>query len=150
MKIYLLILTLIIGISSTSICQEMKNQKIQVPAAILKVFKTSYPKGKIQGVSIKTEKGNDYYEIESHEGKIIRHILYTKDCAVSQIKEMIPADQLPQGIANALSKNRSNGNIKSVEKDIQDSVISYDIVLQNGTRRMNLVFSADGSILNNR
>ncbi len=150
MKTYFLALILIIGISSNSMSQEMKISRKQVPAPVLNSFKSTYPKAKIKGTNIETKEGVSYYEIESKEGKTSRDVLYTKDGKVTEIEEMISADQLPQPIMEALTKNYSTAKVKSIEKNIQGVVTTYEVILQNGKKKTELVFSADGNITNTK
>ena len=150
MKTYFLSLLLIIILSSVSYSQEMRISRKQVPAAVINAFKIAYPKAKIKGTNIETKEGIAYYEIESKDGKTSRDVLYTKDGTVSEIEEIISTDQLPQPIMDALTKNHSNGKIKSIEKNIQGTVTTYEVILLSGKKKTELVFSTDGNIINNK
>ena len=150
MKTFFFTLILIISISSVSLSQEIKISRKQVPAAVIKAFKGTYPKARIKGTNIETKEGIAFYEIESKDGKISRDVLYTKDGKVSEIEEMISADQLPQPVMNALTKNYSSAKVKSIEKNTQGAVTTYEVVLQNGKKKTEVVFSADGNIVNTK
>ena len=150
MKTYFLVLILIIGFSSDSLSQERKISRKQVPAAVINAFKSTYPKAKIKGTNIETKDGSAYYEIESKDGKTSRDVLYTKEGKVSEIEEIISADELPQPVMDALAKNYSSGKVKSIEKNIQGAITTYEVILQNGKKKTELVFSADGNITNNK
>lgn len=150
MKTYFFVLLFLIGVSSTSISREMKISRKQVPASVLNSFKSTYPKAKIKGTNIETKEGVAYYEIESKEGKTKRDVLYSKDGKVMEIEEMISADQLPQQVMEALTKNYSNAKVKSIEKNIQGVVTTYEVILQNGKKKTEIVFSADGKITNTK
>ena len=150
MKTYFFALAIIIGIASTCFSQEMKISRKQVPAAVIKAFKTTYPKAKIKGTNIETKHGVTYYEIESKDGKIKRDVLYSKEGKVSEIEEMISADQLPQPVIDALTKNYSGQKVQAIEKNIQGAVTTYEVMLQTGKKKTEIIFSADGSITNNK
>ena len=150
MKTFVLILTLLFGVSSISICQEKKIPRKQVPASVIKAFKSTYPNAKIKGTNKEIKDGVTYFEIESKDGKVSRDILYTHEGTVSEIEEIISADQLPQPVTDVLTKSYLNKKVVSVEKNIQGSETTYEVILQNGKKKQEVIFSPVGNILNNK
>jgi ABC-type uncharacterized transport system auxiliary subunit len=148
MKIYFLFLFLCI-LTSSSFSQETKISKKQVPSVVLKAFKVSYPAATIRGTNKESKHGMFYYEIESKDGKTKRDVLYTSAGEVSEIEEIIPADQLPDPVKTAVVNQYPKAKIKSVEKNTQGAEVKYEVLLQNGKKKFEVIYSPGGSTLSN-
>lgn len=148
MKIYFLFLSLCV-LTSTSFSQETKIPKKQVPSAVLKAFKDSYPAAKIRRTNKESKHGMLYYEIESKDGMTKRDVLYTPAGEVSEIEEIIPADQLPSAVKTTVTNQYPHAKIRSVEKNMQGAAVQYEVLLQNGKKKFEVIYSPEGSTLSN-
>jgi hypothetical protein len=119
----------------------------EVPVAVLKAFKATYPSAKIKGKSIEKEKGQTLYEIESVEGKTKRDLLYTADGKVFEIEEAIAADSLPDAVRKTITTQFPGYHIAKAERITQADTVRYEVLVAEKKKQKELLFINDGTIV---
>ena len=146
-RIALTLMVAVVIFAGTSPSQELSLKKKDVPKAILNAFHTSYPKATIKGYAKETDQGNVSYEIESLEGKTHRDISYTADGSVVSIEESIAYSDLPETIRNAIKKGYPKAKVSTCEKVVEGGTTNFELVVQSGKQKQELVFKADGTLV---
>ncbi len=134
---------------SHAFSQEQSLKKKNIPKPILEAFNKAWPKATIKGFSKEKEKGVVEYEVESVEGKVHRDISYKADGTVIVVEESMAFNDLPEPVRNSVTKNYPKAQIKACEKVTKGSVVSYELGMKSGGKKMELVYNADGSLMKN-
>jgi hypothetical protein len=137
-------------ICATVVASSQGDQKIKakdLPAAVTAAFQKAYPNAKIKGTSKEVENGKTMYEVESVDGKINRDLLFNADGTCAEIEEAIPVKALPDGVGTALTKTFPKGKVLKSEKLTKGETIQYELVIQSGKEKHEVVFDAKGTII---
>ena len=126
--------------------QEKKIDKNELPANVLNSFKKNYQNAIIKGASIEKENGKIYYEIESIDGAQRRDFLYTKAGKVAEIEETLTANDIPDIVKSSVMKNFPGGKINRTEKVTNKKSISYELVVEQGEQKHEVVLDSKGNI----
>jgi uncharacterized membrane protein YkoI len=134
----------------TVVARSQGDQKIKaknLPAAVTAAFQKAYPNAKIKGASKEMENGKAVYEVESVDGKIRRDLLYNADGTCVEIEETVPLKALPSDVTDALKKGFPGGKVMKSEKLMKGETIQYELVIQSGKEKHEVVFDAKGLIV---
>jgi hypothetical protein len=118
-----------------------------LPAAVAAAFQKAYPLAKIKGTSMETEKGKTLYEIESVDGKINRDLLYAADGTCVEIEETVAVKDLPADVAAGLKKGFPKGTVSKAEKLVKGETVQYEMAIQVGKEKHEVVFDTKGTIV---
>ncbi len=152
---YALAVILALGIFGFALAAESKKEKgaekkisrKDVPTAVMSAFQKAYPKAQIVGTNQETEDSTTYFEIESRDGKVKRDLLYKADGTVKEIEESITEADLPAAIKDAIAKEYPKGMIQKGEKTTRDNVVEYELIVNNGKDKMEVVLDETGKIV---
>lgn len=134
----------------TTLAQEKKIARKDVPAAVLSAFEKSYPKATPKGFSKESEKGKTYYEIESVEGRTTRDILYLADGTVAEVEEGVSASDLPASVKTSVIKKYPEGKIVRAEKTTRNSSVTYEVRIRSGKSSYELAVDPSGKIVSEK
>ena len=135
--------------ASLGFAQERKIARNKVPAAVMKAFQTAYPHATIRGTNEEMKQGVAFYEIESKDGTTKRDLLYSADGALTELEEIIPLADAPEGVKNAIKSTYPNAKVKSVEKNVQGPVVHFEVLLaEKKKKNFEVIFNPDGSAVN--
>ena len=135
--------------ASLGFAQERKIARKNVPAPVMKAFQTAYPHATIRGTNEEMKQGVAFYEIESKDGTVKRDLLYSADGALTELEEIIPLADAPEGVKNAIKSTYPNAKVKSVEKNVQGPVVHFEVLLaEKKKKNFEVVFNPDGSVVN--
>lgn len=129
--------------------QEQSLKKRDVPKAVLAAFQQSYPRVTIKGYAKETDNGTVVYEVESVEGCIHRDVTYTADGSIVTTEESLAYTELPEPIRDAMTKEYPKAKISVCEKITKGLTTQFELIVQSGKRKNELVFNADGSLEKN-
>jgi hypothetical protein len=135
---------------ATVLASAQGEQRIKVkdlPGAVTAALHKAYPNAKIRGASKEVENGKTLYEVESVDGKITRDLLYNTDGMCVEIEETIPVKALPSDVADALKKGFPKGKVMKSEQLTKGETIQYELVIQSGKEKHEVVFDAKGAIV---
>lgn len=130
--------------------KEKKLTKEQIPSAVVTAFQKAYPKAVIKGVGEEKKDSVTYIEIESVDGKVNRDLQYTTDGKVVEIEETIDAKTLPQAAQTQIGKDYPKGNVEHAERVIRGNQVQYEVSVDMGEHRYEIVFDAAGKVLNTK
>lgn len=137
-------------LSFSAAAQEKKITAKQVPAAVIKAFKTAYPNATIRGYAREKENGKVFYEIESREGATKRDVLYNADGTVAELEESISVGDLPADAQQAIKQQYPKAVITIAEKTTAGDKIGYEVTARQGRKRITMEFDASGKVLSSK
>lgn len=132
--------------SSNIFGQEIKIKEKDLPPAVTKAFHSEYPNAKVLATAKEIEKGVTYFEIESKDGKVRRDLLFTKDGKTKEIEERLTAETIPGFVKKSIEAKYKNHEFISGEKNVSNSVITYEIMIKSGKQKYEVVCNANGKI----
>jgi hypothetical protein len=147
-KLFLIIL---IAFSLIS-CEDEEERQVsekEVPQTVLQAFNNTYPGATIKEYAEETEDGKTFYEVSCEfEGRKIDAI-YNPDGTVFTIEEVIPADELPDVIHQAIAKEFQQFSIELAEKIEKEGKQFFEVKLLNtkNQKKYELLFSDDGKLI---
>lgn len=120
--------------------------KKDLPAPVLAAFEKAYPTAKLKECSSEQKDGKTCYELESKDGKTKRDLIYAADGSVMEIEERIAPDSLPETVKKVLADQYPKAAVKKAEKLTKGIEISYEVVVKDGKKKLELVFDAEGKL----
>jgi hypothetical protein len=134
--------------ASNAVAQETKIPKSKVPVAVMTAFMKSYPDAKIKGTNKEVKGGATFYEIESKDGNMKRDLLYAADGGVTEMEEIVPLSTAPQAVQSAITAGHANAKVKSVEKNTQGPVLTYEVAMkEKGKKAFEVIYNTDGTVV---
>ena len=148
LKLFLIIL---IAFSLVS-CEDEEERPVtekEVPGAVLQAFNNAYPGATIKEYAEEKEDGQTFYEVSCEfEGRKIDAI-YNPDGTVFAIEEVIPADELPDVIHQAIAKEFQQFSIQLAEKIEKEGKQFFEVKLLNtkNQKKYELLFAEHGKLV---
>ncbi len=133
---------------ATVSAQEKRITEKNVPVAVIKMFKSTYPAATIKGFALQKEGGKTFYEVESKDGDISRDILYNPDGSVEEIEETVGPTELPMAVLDTIRLKYANAVVTKAEKTTRAGMVSYEVIAKKGKKRFALEFDGDGNLRN--
>ena len=113
-----------------------------LPAPVLAAFQKAYPSAKLKTCSSEKKDGKTCYELESMDGKTERDLIYAEDGSVMEMEEGIDLADLPEAAKQGISEKYPKATIKKAEKLTKGSDVSFEVVVKDGKKKMELAFDA--------
>ena len=130
---------------------EQEISEKEVPAAVLKAFKTAYPNANDIEYTKEKEDGQTVYEIEFELGERELEALYNGDGKLLEVEEEIGLKEVPAAVLNQLKKEFKFYEIEGVEKVSKDKQIYYEleveIIENNQEKEFERLYSEDGKLI---
>src|SRR5207244_2730538 len=101
---------------------------------------------KLRGLAKEVENGKTFYEAETTVNGKSRDFLIDPTGAVVEVEETTTLDSIPEAAQKAFKIAAGSGKILSVETVTKGSAVSYEAVIQKGSRKSEMAVNADGSI----
>jgi len=148
--IYQIVFSSVAVLIVSSLVQAEEIQKEAVPPAVIAAFEKSYPAATIKSYEKEERSGEICYEIESIEGTIERDIVYNKRGDAMEIEESLDVNQLPDRVRKSIENKNSKEKILSAEKVIQGAEITYELVVQRGEKKIEVVVDQYGGVISSK
>ena len=120
--------------------------KKDLPTPVLAAFQKAYPLAKLKACSSEKKDGKTCYELESMDGKTERDLIYAEDGSVMEMEEGIDLANLPEAVKQGVSEKYPKAMIKKAEKLTKGSDVTFEVVIKDGKRKMELAFDAQGRL----
>jgi len=120
--------------------------KKDLPASVLAAFQKAYPSAKLKACSSETKEGKTCYELESLDGKIGRDLIYAADGSVLEVEEGIEIAGLPEPVKKAIADKYPKAVVKKAEKLTKGNEVSYEVVVKNGKKKLELTFDGQSRL----
>ena len=141
------LLSIVLSISLLSARSEKQLKRKDVPQPVIASFEKTYPNAKATGFSVETENGNKEYEVESTDGPTRRDITFDPQGVIISIEETLGSKDLPDSVRTAFSKGYSKAKILKCEKVTERGVTTYELQVQSGKWKLELVYSPAGALV---
>ena len=135
------------ALTVSTLVQAEEVKKEDVPRAVVSAFEKSYPHATVKSYEREERGGKTCYEIESIDGRTKRDILYNDSSSALEIEESIEIKQLPEKVHQSFENKYSQGKILSAEKVTQGDVITYELIVQIGKRKIEMEIDPSGKVL---
>ena len=143
----LMLSALFLAVPNSLRAGEKKIPKKQLPESVLASFKAAYPKSRIKGQSMETEKGKTFYEIESVDGKTRRDLLFTADGKIVEVEEALDLKSISDDMKSAIAREFPKGKVTKAEKVTQDSSAVYEFHVKVGKSTKEITLDGSGKVL---
>jgi len=127
--------------------QEIKISPKKLPSAILKNYKMEYPNAHITGATREITNGDTVYEVLSKDSTVKRTVSFHSDGIPIEIEETMPVDQLPAPVTNAIANQYPNAKILVAEMVMRGADMTYEVLLKDKKRNIEVKYNMDGSML---
>ncbi len=118
-------------------------QQSTVPSVVLNTFKQHFPKA----TGVEWEFKNGVYEAEFEIGRLDHEVWINKSGSIVKHKEEIASKTLPTAVRESIRRSFSGYRISDAEKLTQGDKVFYKTELKSLTKEQDVVFSADGSLV---
>jgi len=149
LQYFLFAVVLISIISCEDDEQERTVTEKEVPQAVFQAFNSAYPGATIKEYAEEIEEGEKFYEVSCEfEGRKIDAV-YKPDGTVAAIEEIISAEDLPDNINEAISKEFQQFSLELIEKIEKEGKQLFEVKLLNidNNKKYELLFSDDGKLI---
>ena len=116
------------------------------PPAVAEAIAKAYPNAAIDRWVAEVRDGQPVIEIESHEGKQTRDLLYTQKGQLIEYEEAVTIAELPAAVRQAVSKAYPRATLQKAERVVRGDVTEYEVLIKGATVK-EVVLSAGGAIL---
>ena len=79
------------------------------------------------------------------DGKQQRDLIYAADGTVLEMEEAMDPKELPAAVQRAVVDKYPKGTIARAEKPTKGASVTYEVVVSQGKKRVELVFDANGN-----
>ena len=136
------IAALLLFATATVSAQDLKID--EVPNHLKTIFNEAYT----NVTDVEWEKKGEHYKVEFEINKMDHDIWYDAQGKVVKSKIEIPANEMPSGVATAISTKYPDYKIDSVEVHEKDGVKTYEVEIEKGwSQERKLILEASGNIL---
>ena len=120
----------------TSMAQEKKIRRADLPAAVAKTVRAQSQNAVIRGLSEEKENRRLYYEVQMTVEGHGKEILMDSKGAIVEVEEQVAFDSLPSPIKEGLQIKAGKGKIVNVESVTKrDTLVAYEAQVTTGGRR---------------
>jgi hypothetical protein len=137
---------------------KVERPKVELPAAIDKVFREAFPKGEIQKLDVDEENGVTVYDIEFQNGELEQETDIAGDGTILEVTLVVDAKAVPVPAMKAIEEAAEGGKIGRIENidiryETRDGkalklprpVTHFAAEITKGDRRFEVVVRPDGS-----
>jgi hypothetical protein len=138
--------TVLLGM--TSVAQEKKIKRSDLPPAVEKTVALQSQGAIIRGFSEEKENGQTYYEAAMVVDNHSKDVLVEKSGAIVEVEEQVAMDSLPAAVRKGLQARAGKGKLVKVESITKhDKLVAYEAQVMTGGARSEVQVGADGKPL---
>lgn len=146
-----LVAILSLALAGTSLGQEKKIKRSDLPAAVEKTAQALSQGAVIRGFSEEKEKGQIFYEAEMLVNGHTKDVVMDANGAVVEVEEEVVLDQLPAEVKAGLAAKAGKGKITKVESITKkDKLVAYEAQVTTDGKRSEVQVGPDGKPLDHQ
>lgn len=146
-----LVAILTLALAGTSLGQEKKIKRSDLPAAVEKTAQALSQGAVIRGFSEEKEKGQIFYEAEMLVNGHTKDVVMDANGAVVEVEEEVVLDQLPAEVKAGLAAKAGKGKITKVESITKkDKLVAYEAQVTTDGKRSEVQVGPDGKPLDHQ
>jgi uncharacterized membrane protein YkoI len=143
-----LVVSVLVMLAITSIAQDKKIQRSDLPPAVEKTVAAQTHGATIRGFSLEKEKGQTYYEAELMINGHSKDILIDRGGAIVEVEEEVAFDTLPAAVKEGLQSKAAKGKIAKVESiHKREKLVAYEAQVTNNGKKSEIQVGPDGKFL---
>jgi hypothetical protein len=147
-RVYLPILFSIVLLATSSVAQEKKIKRSDLPPAVEKTVALQSKGATIRGFSEEEENGQTYYEAEMVVGSHSKDLLVDKNGGIVEVEEQVAMDSVPAAVWEGLQARAGKGKLVKVESITKhDKLVAYEAQVMTGGKRSEVQVGPDGKPL---
>jgi hypothetical protein len=142
----ILFLTALLAVSS--VAEERKIKRSDLPPAVEKTVAVQSKGATIRGFSEEKENGQTYYEAQMVVDNHSKDLLIEKGGAIVEVEEQVAMDSLPTPVKRGLQARAGKGKLVKVESITKhDKLVAYEGQITTGEKRSEVQVGPDGDPL---
>jgi uncharacterized membrane protein YkoI len=119
-----------------------------LPATVRQAVQAQTKDSTIRAISVEQKNGVTFYEVETTTlNGVQRDLLFSADGALSETEQLLATKEWPRPVVDAM---RKDGRIKSIERLVKGSEITYEVTVAKNGREREIEVRADGTIVNGK
>ncbi len=143
----LVIGSLVLSVAS-SVAQEKKIKRSDLPAAVEKTVAAQSQGATIRGFSEERENGQMYYEAEMTVDGHSKDLLVDNSGAIVEVEEQVAMDSLPAPVKEGLQTKAGKGKLVKVESITKhEKLVAYEAQVVTGGKKSEVQVGPDGKPL---
>jgi len=143
----LVIGSLVLSVAS-SVAQEKKIKRSDLPAAVEKTVAAQSQRATIRGFSEERENGQMYYEAEMTVDGHSKDLLVDNSGAIVEVEEQVAMDSLPAPVKEGLQTKAGKGKLVKVESITKhEELVAYEAQVVTGGKKSEVQVGPDGKPL---
>lgn len=132
----------------TSMAQEKRIKRSDLPAAVEKTVQAESEGATIRGFSQEKDGGKMYYEVELTVNGHNKDVSMDESGAVTEVEEEVPFAQLPPGVQKGLNTKADSGKIIKVESLTKHGkLVAYEAETVTAGKKSEVQVGSDGAPL---
>lgn len=138
------------GFGLSAWAAEDKEEKVtleKIPAAAAKAIKEAVGGERIQGLSKEKDKGKNVYEVSFHKGGRAHDLTVDESGKVVSDEEVIPVEEAPKNIREAIEKEHPGGKIEKLERITEGGKVDFEVLISGKGKREEIKFDSKGSVV---
>ncbi len=118
-----------------------------LPPAVAAAIEKAAGAAKLEKITSGDEDGTQAYEAVWKADGRKHEITVGKDGNVMGLEEVIPFQDAPAAVREAITKEAAGQNVKSVEKVMEKGKLSYEVTFKKGGAKTEVSFDETGKLL---
>jgi hypothetical protein len=146
-RLFLLTASVIL-LATTSLAQEKRIKRSDLPAAVEKTVAAQSQGAVIRSFSQEKENGQTEYEVELTVNGHSKDVSMDPNGAITEVEEETAFDSLPRAVKNGLQAKAGKGKIIRVESITKhDKLVAYEAQVVTGGKKSEVQVGPDGKPL---
>jgi uncharacterized membrane protein YkoI len=136
------------GLSTQALAKDREVKQSEVPAAVMKTVTARYPNAQPSRFSTESEEGKTVYEVNLDVGGRATELSVAADGTVVSEEQRLEVGELPASVKSGLSSSSfAQAKILRAEKEQKGGATNYELLIEQGGKRSELVFNAEGKLV---
>jgi len=115
------------------------------PAAVQKTIQAQAAGWQLEGIDKSLEPGDTSYDVEASKGAVTQDFTVDDDGTLLSIA--LAPDQVPDAVASAIQVQAHGAQVDSIDKDLDDTDLTYDVEVDAGGLTRSFSLAADGTLI---
>ena len=125
---------------------EKKIKFSQVPQAVVDSFQSHFPGSTVQGQLRQTREKVVYYVIEAEDSVRDRSVVFEEDGRIVEVQESMELAALPSALHDSVMVKYPSAVFRSAESITRDRHVEYDILMDVGKRKVEVIVNSAGKV----
>lgn len=137
----------VLAVGAPAIAKEEKVPLDKVPKAVLDAVKAKFPGAKLTEAEKETKDGKTTYEIGLEQKGQEYTVSATAEGKITEVEREVEIKDLPKAVTDAIKKKYPNAKMEEAEEVTADNKTTYEVIVKNGKKELELRLDAGGKIL---